>query len=465
MSGADAPSSGSKTIAERVLCLLAEVRSGEGTGVLLLGLNSFLLLMSYYLLKTVREPLILTQGGAAVRAYSAGGQALLLLAIVPAYGFLASRVSRIRLITWVTLIFVVNLLMFYGFGVAGFREGVVFFLWVGIFNVFIVALFWSFANDLYSESHGKRLFPAIAVGGSLGSLVGSQTAAMTMHATGPYSLMLVAAGLLVICILTSRVIHHRAARAPHHVATEAATRSTDEPLGKTGALELLMRSRYLLYIALLVLILNIVNSSGEFLLSKFVTAEAIRVAGSDVRLQERIIGEFYGHYEVWYNVVALGLQMFAVSRIFKYAGVRAALFILPGLAMASYSLLLWLPILPVIRWLKIAENGADYSIQNTTVHALFLPTSREAKYKAKAAIDTFFKRAGDVIEAGVVRAGTALSLGIKGFAIINLLLTLAWLAVAFGIARAHRRHAHKDNEPRPEEAAVPGSTVAHPAGA
>ena len=445
---------GSKSIAERVLSLLADVRAGEGTDVLLLALNSFLLLMSYYLLKTVREPLILTQGGAEVKAYSAAAQAVLLLAIVPAYGAFASRVSRIRLITWVTLIFVFNLLLFYAFGVAGAREGVVFFLWVGIFNVFIVALFWSFANDLYSESHGKRLFPAIAVGGSLGSLMGAQAAAMIMRVTGPYPLMLIAAGLLVICILISRVIHHRAARASVGIADEPAVRSTEEPLGKIGALELLLRSRYLLYIALLVLLLNTVNNSGEFLLGRFVTAEAVRVAGSDISLQEKIIGEFYGHYEVWYNVVALGLQMFAVSRIFKYAGVRAALFILPGLAMASYSFLLWLPVLPVIRWLKIVENGADYSIQNTTVHALFLPTSREAKYKAKAAIDTFFKRAGDVLEAGVVKVGSLFSLGIKGFAIINLVLTLVWLAVALGIARAHRRHADKEHPKETADAAA-----------
>jgi len=99
------------------------VRAGEGAGVLLLALNSFLLLMSYYLLKTVREPLMLTQGGAEVKAYSAAAQALLLLGIVLAYGALASRVSRIRLITWVTLIFVANLLLFYAFGVAGVPGG------------------------------------------------------------------------------------------------------------------------------------------------------------------------------------------------------------------------------------------------------------------------------------------------------------------------------------------------------
>ncbi|MBZ5674734.1 MAG: translocase [Acidobacteriia bacterium] len=451
MSAAKATDSGPKKgAAEKVLSLLADVRAGEGVGVLLLALNSFLLLMSYYLLKTVREPLILTQGGAEVKAYSAALQALLLLGIVPAYGALASRVSRIRLITWVTLIFVVNLLLFYAFGVAGVREGVVFFLWVGIFNVFVVALFWSFANDLYSESHGKRLFPAIAIGGSLGSLVGAQAAAMIMRVTGPYPLMLIAAGVLVVCILISRVIHYRAASdAAHFSAGHAAA-----PLARTGTLELLLRDRYLLLIALLVLLLNVVNNSGEFLLGKLVTADAIRVAGSNIGLQEKIIGEFYGHYEVWYNSVALGLQMFAVSRIFRYAGVRGALFVLPALAMGSYSFLLLLPVLPVIRWLKILENGADYSVQNTTVHALFLPTSREAKYKAKAAIDTFFKRAGDVIEAGVVKVGSLFELGIQGFAVINLVLTLVWFAVAFAIARAHRRRAEKEPQPKTADAPV-----------
>jgi AAA family ATP:ADP antiporter len=454
MSGPEATDSGSKKgIVEKGLSLLADVRAGEGAGVLLLALNSFLLLMSYYLLKTVREPLILTQGGAEVKVYSAAVQALLLLAIVPAYGALASRVSRIRLITWVTLIFAANLLLFYVFGLAGVREGVVFFVWVGIFNVLIVAQFWSFANDLYSESNGKRLFPAIAIGGSAGSLVGAQTAAMIVKATGSYPIMLIAAGLLLLCILISRVIHKRAASDAVHLSSGHAAHA-EAPLARTGALELLMRDRYLLLIAVLVLLLNIVNNSGEFLLSRFVTAEAIRVAGSNVGLQEKIIGEFYGHYEVWYNSVALGLQMFAVSRIFRYAGVRGALFILPALAMGSYSLLLLLPVLPVIRWLKILENGADYSVQNTTVHALFLPTSREAKYKAKAAIDTFFKRAGDVLEAGVVKAGSAFELGIKGFAVINLVLTLVWFAIAFGIASAHRR-AEKKPPRKTVDAPVP----------
>lgn len=444
-----------RNLVEKALTIFADVRSGEGVPVLLLGLNSFLLLLSYYLLKTVREPLILTQGGAEVKTYSAAGQALLLLAIVPAYGAFASRVNRIRLITWVTLLFVSNLVLFYAFGAAGVRIGVVFFLWVGIFNVLIVAQFWAFANDLYSESHGKRLFPAIAIGGSFGSLMGAQAAAMIVRSTGPYPLMLIAAGILVVCIAISRAIHNRSASDPVRFSSAHA----EAPLNKTGILELLLQDRYLLLIALGIVLLNIVNNSGEFLLGKFVTAEAVRVAGGNIRLQERFIGEFYGHYEVWYNIVALALQMFVVSRIFRFAGVRAALFILPCMAAASYTFLLLLPLLPVIRWAKILENGADYSVQNTTQHALFLITSREAKYKAKAAIDTFFKRAGDVIEAVVVYVGTAVAVGIKGFAIVNLVLTLAWFVAAIGIAREHRRRTEEEVQVVLGDTAVPGSAT------
>jgi AAA family ATP:ADP antiporter len=445
-----------KSIPERALSVLTDVRTGEGAGVLLLGLNVFLLLGSYYLIKTVREALILSEGGAEVKTYAAAGQALLLLAIVPAYGAFASRVNRIRLITWVTLVFVANLLLFYAFGVWGAREGIVFFLWVGIFNVFIIAQFWAFANDLYSESQGKRLFPAIALGGALGAVAGAQVAAVSIRATGPYGLMLASAGVLVLCIFTSRAVHRRAVLHPIRFAAGPA----ELPLAGTGAWELMAHDRYLLLIALLTVLLNVVNTSGEFLLGKFVVAEAARLGGSDVALQQKFIGEFYGHFFSWVNGAGLLLQMFAVSRIFRYAGVRGALFILPCIALASYSFLLLLPLLPVVRWGKILENSTDYSVQNTTRQALFLPTSREAKYKVKAAIDTFFVRGGDVLAAGVVYVGTGFGLGIKGFAGINLILTLVWLGVAAGIAREHRKRTHQEMHPIRSAAAFPRSETA-----
>ena len=135
-------------------------------------LTMFLVLAGYYLLKTARELFILSEGGAEVKSYSSAGQALLLLVIVPAYGAFASRVNRMQLIQWVTLFFAANLVLFVLALSAGLRIGVVFFIWLGIFNVMVIAQFWAFANDLYTEEQGKRLFPLIGVGSSLGRLGG-----------------------------------------------------------------------------------------------------------------------------------------------------------------------------------------------------------------------------------------------------------------------------------------------------
>ena len=121
-----------------------------------------------------------------------------------------------------------------------------------------------------------------------------------------------------------------------------------------------------------------------------------------------------------------------MSRIFKYIGVRGALFILPAIALGSYTMIALLPVFAVVRWAKILENSTDYSIQNTTRHALFLPTSREAKYKAKQAIDSFFVRAGDLLQAVVVFVGTMLAFSIRGYALVN-------VALVARLDRARRR--------------------------
>ena len=110
----------------------------------------FLILAAYYLLKTAREIFILSQGGAEVKSYSSAGQALLLLVLIPAYGAFASRVNRERLVTWVTLFFVANIAVFAIAYQAGLSIGIAYFLWIGIFNVMVIAQFWAFANDLFT---------------------------------------------------------------------------------------------------------------------------------------------------------------------------------------------------------------------------------------------------------------------------------------------------------------------------
>ena len=137
-----------KRLVERILSPIADVRRGEAASALLMTLTMFLILAGYYLLKTAREQFILSEGGAEVKSYSSAGQALLLLFLVPAYGAFASRVNRVQLIQWVTLFFVANLALFVLALSSGFQIGIVYFIWVGIFNVMVIAQFWALANDL-----------------------------------------------------------------------------------------------------------------------------------------------------------------------------------------------------------------------------------------------------------------------------------------------------------------------------
>src|SRR5262249_27852777 len=148
---------------------------------------------------------------------------------------------------------------------------------------------------------------------------------------------------------------------------------------------------------------------------------------------------FYADFQFWVNLVGALAQAFLVSRVMTRFGVRPALFVLPLIALGGYTLLATVPILALIRNVKIAENAADYSINNTARHALFLPTSREAKYKAKAAIDSLFWRMGDVTSAILVFVGSLMHFETKTFAAANAVLVLAWLWIAIRIAREHKK--------------------------
>ncbi|MGH9784351.1 MAG: Npt1/Npt2 family nucleotide transporter, partial [Terriglobia bacterium] len=258
---------------------------------------------------------------------------------------------------------------------------------------------------------------------------------------GPYQLMLLSALVLLACILASQIANRREATGP---ATKI--QAAREPLRKEGGFRLIAQSRYLALIAALIVLLNVVNTTGEFLLGKLVVQAADQAAvglSADAEtLKRTFIGEFYGNFYWWVNLLALLFQLFLVSRIFKYIGVRGALFILPLIALGGYSLLLAFPLLGAVRIAKVLENSTDYSIQNTARHALFLPTSREAKYKAKAAIDTFFWRAGDVLQAGVVFLGTRAAWDVSGFAGLNLVFVTLWLVVVALVYREHKKLSH-----------------------
>lgn len=437
------------------LSLFADVRGGEGLTVLLMMVNAFLLLGAYYIIKPLREALILGGAGAEVKSYSSAAQAVLLLILVPAYGRLGSKVSRIALITWVSLFFISNLVVFYAFGLSGVQGlGVPFFLWVGIFNVMIIAQFWAYANDVYTPEQGKRLFAVIAIGSSLGAIAGSAVSKPLIKTLGLYQPMLIAAGLLLVSIVLARAVNAR-----EKVARDAGGKTVDQkaPLGAAGGFQLIFQQRYLLLIAFLILLLNAVNTTGEYILGKTVAAEADRmIAAGTVMDKGKFIGIFYSDFFFWVNLIGAFAQLFLVSRIMQWFGVRVALFVLPVIALGGYALLATTTVLAYIRAVKIGENATDYSLNNTVRHALFLPTSREAKYKAKAAIDGFFWRMGDLASAGLVFVGTQLHFDTKRFALVNLGFVVIWLLIVVGIVREHKKLVGDEHEP----AAVPAAAKA-----
>jgi len=169
--------------------------------------NVFVLLTAYYLIKPVREALILGGPGAEMKSYAGAGQAMLFLLLVPLYSAFASRTNRVRLINGVTAFFISNLIIFYFLGRMGFQLGIPFFLWVGLFNLMLVAQFWAFANDIYTEQQGKRLFAILGIGSSLGAIIGAQVAGWLFKPLGPFPMLLVAAILLAIAMVITNWIH------------------------------------------------------------------------------------------------------------------------------------------------------------------------------------------------------------------------------------------------------------------
>jgi AAA family ATP:ADP antiporter len=419
------PGSEQKTWATRLLAPIAEVRAHEVASVLLMTLVMFLILGAYYMLKTAREVFILSEGGAEVKSYSSAGQAILLLFLVPAYGAFASRVNRVQLVQWVTLFFVSHVVLFLFALGAGFHIGIAYFLWVGIFNLMVIAQFWAFANDLYSPEQGKRLFPLIGVGASLGAWVGSLRAGQLMAAMGPWRLMVGAAAALVVCALLARIVN----RVTRRTATQRPTATEEKPLGREGGFGMIFSDRYLLLIALLAVLLNVVNTTGEYLFGRYVVDTAMAAHPTDEAARGQFIGAAYSRLFSTVNLLGFLLQMFVVSRVFKFLGVGKSLYIHPIVALAGYLMMLRAPSITSMGWLKVADNSIDYSLGNTTKQALWLPTSREAKYKAKQAVDSFFVRMGDVIQAGIVFIGERLAFAVPAFATVSIVLVGAWLAV------------------------------------
>jgi ATP:ADP antiporter, AAA family len=413
-------------VARRSRILGISVERSERGLALLLAVDLFLLLAAYYVLKVIREPLILLGGGVASRNIARGVQALLLLAFVPLYGAIANRMDPLRLVRVVVGVFLASLVGFHLAARTGTDIGFPFFVWLGIFSTFSIAQFWSFANDVFSEAQGTRLFPLIAIGGTLGGIAGAQIAARLTGVLSSPTLLAIGAVLLAAHLALLRQGMRSAARLPPHV----------EEVDPRGGLRLLLADRTLLLIGGAVLLLNVVNTSGDFLLAQMVDTHARTLPPAE---RAAAIASFFGDFQTAVTVLTFLLQTFLVARLLRVTGIDQALVILPVVSLLGYGAIAVAPLLAVAAVAKTIENAGDYSLQNTLQQALFLRTSRAVKYKGKAVTDTVCVRLGDLVATASIALGLAAGLTTRGFAVINMLYAFAWLTVAARLMKL--RHA------------------------
>lgn len=418
------------------------VEPDEVATALLLTLNVFLLLSSYYLVKPVREALILAMpSGPEYKAYMSGVIACSLLFAVPAYSRFVDRLPRAKLVISTTLFFAANLVLFrIAMAVPPLAPqlGLIFYAWVGIFGVMAVAQFWSFASDLYDEAQGTRLFPLLALGGSLGAVCGAKVSSVLIPLLGVPPMLVIGVALLCGCaalfwVVERREASSRVARRPRAVAASL------PPGSASGAFALVLSERYLRLVAAFSLVFAWVNSNGEYMLGKLVRTAALAALphASKAELGARI-GASYGDIFTYVNLLGFLLQTFVVARLLRRFGFRLCFLIVPLVALGDASAVAIAPLLSVIMVGKVAENAADYSLNNTVRQLLWLVTTREQKYKAKQAIDTFVVRLGDVTSGLSVWLGAGvMALGVRYFALLNLMLCGVWLTLAVVIGRLY----------------------------
>jgi AAA family ATP:ADP antiporter len=252
-------------------------------------------------------------------------------------------------------------------------------------------------------------------------------------------MLLGAAVLVAQLFLTNYIDHHERARRPEDPQPKAARAKADLA---ESAFAMVFKSRYLLLMAVMILVINWVNATGEYILGAIVKehATALVAGGEAGGLSEgQLIGDFYAKYFTLANALGLFLQLFVVSRVIKHRGVSVALMILPALSFGAYNILIFVPLLNAALGAKVLENSTDYSLNNTVRNMLFLPCTYQQKFAAKQAIDSFFVRMGDVLSAVLVFVGTSvIVLPSRGFAAVNVALSLVALILAWRVGRHYK---------------------------
>lgn len=441
---------------------VVDVRRGEVRAMFLACAYFFFVLSSYYVLRPIRDEMGVAGG---VRNIPWLFTATLIAMIVanPIFSALVARFPRRKFVPYTYHFFILNLVAFW----LMWRTlpesnhvwiGRVFFVWVSVFNLFVVSVFWAFMADIFRTGQGRRLFGFIGVGGTIGGITGGVLTASLVGILGPTNMLLASAGLLELAVVVVWMLGTHADRESTAAGNEPVAHA-DEPRGDRDAaigggfmagITHVLKSPYLLGIVAYMLLYTI----GSTFLYIQQAAIVDQTFGDD----SARVTSFFASVDVATNVLTLIIQGGFFGRFVRWLGIAVTLSLVPILSVLGFLSLGLVPTLAVIVVFQILRRAGNYAVARPSRETLFIPLTREDKYKAKSFIDTFVYRAGDQIGAWSQAGMMALGIGVSGIAFVGAGLSAVWVANAMWLGRRNRELVYDEDEGSPgarREEAVP----------
>ena len=396
----------------------------------------FLLFAAYAILRPVRDAMGI-EGGDEDLPLLFVGTFLVMLAAVPAYGWLCSRYPRGVFLPWVYLFFVLNLLGFYAVFAADPGNVIAawaFFIWLSVFNLFVVSVFWSFMADVFSRDQAKRLFGFLAAGASAGFIVGPAFTAGYAELLGTSNLILISAFLLALPILLIRYLLVWSARseASKDYVAGAAPPAGGQAMGGNpfAGFTIFFRSPYLLTLGLFFVLYT---SISTFIYLQQADLVSNAFASSEDRTR------VFALIDLAVNVLSIGTQLFLTGRIVRTVGMVVALAALPVAMVGGFLLLAAAPTLGVLIAVQIFRRAGNYAITRPAREMLYTVLDQESKYKAKNVIDTVVYRGGDALNGGFFALLKYFGMAMTGTALVGAVVAALWAACAITLGRWYQK--------------------------
>jgi AAA family ATP:ADP antiporter len=362
------------------------------------------------------------------------GTFLSMLAAVPLFGWIASKYPRKRFIPCVYYFFIANLLLFFFLFSTNLTHAYVaraFFIWVSVYNLFVVSVFWSFMADIYSDNQAKRLFGFIAAGGTTGAIVGPALTGNLVLLLGPKNLLPLSAILLLVSVVCIRRLiskkHESTSTVPDSFSKTEPNQTEDsdeKPVGGSivAAFRLVLSSPYLMGICLLILLFT---TLATFLY--FQQAQIVRDSFDDSSRRTAV----FAAIDFAVNILAVTIQVLLTGRIVKSIGLSWSLALIPVLLGLGFLMLGLVPLLMVLVIVQVVRRAGDYAIMRPSREMLFTVLNKEEKYKAKNFIDTAIYRGGDAVSAWIYAGLSGLGLSLSAIALAAVPISGIWAIVSY----------------------------------